>query len=214
MLSDRFHKVLFRAGIPHLTHPIFYNAPIGIRFEIGADEPVYITDSADSEETMNPKYVAMALKRAYALYVTLPHPPDILRIDTYPDEERARQDGTIEKLVDLGLCRPQEQKSIYVRWEADGDTVKQLQSYWNVTESFRPQTLLREIIKADIGGISALVSNVYFVNSVDFVLFHLYDDRGADLIASNKEPLRPIFEKFNDWILDYDKEQVKRTFAK
>lgn len=31
-----------------------------------------------------------------------------------------------------------------------------------------------------------LVSNVYFMNAYDFVLFHLYDDRGADLVAADK----------------------------
>jgi hypothetical protein len=214
MLSDSFNEVICRAGIPNINHPIFYNSPIGIRFEIGGDEPVYINDSSDSEEVMNPKYVSEALKRAKALYLDFPHQPDILRIDTYPDEERDQQEGTLKKLFDLGLSRPQEQKLIYVQWEDYGDTVKQLQSYWKIAEPFRPEILLQEIIKADIGGISGLVSNVYFVNSVDSVLFHLYDDRGADLVASDKELLRPIFEKFNDWIMDYDREQIKRTFAK
>ena len=79
---------------------------------------------------------------------------------------------------------------------------------------FSPDRLLREIIKADIGGYSALVSNVYFADTHDFVLFHLYDDRGTDLVAADRELLRPIYERVNSWILEYDRDRINEIFAK
>jgi len=112
-LADMFSKTLHKIGMNHIKHPVFYNAPVGIRFEIGGDDK-----------------------------------------------------------------------------------------------------LLKEIIKADIGGCGALASSVYFLDKTNFVLFHLYDDRGLDLVAADKELLRPIFEHFNNWILDYDKEQINKTFEK
>lgn len=215
MLSDSFNEVLCQIGMPNLKHPIFYNTPVGIRFEIAGDEPVYINDSNNSENIANPVYVSSALNRAKTIYLSLPHQPDILRIDTYPDEEYSQQKDTLKKLVDLGIPHPQEQKLVSLRQEDENDAVTQLQSYWGLEKTFRPEALLQEIIRADIGGnISGLVSNVYFVDSIGSILFYLYDDRGADLVATDKELLRLIFEKYNDWILDYDREQIIRTFAK
>ena len=110
---------------------------------------------------------------------------------------------------------PDEQKLVSINLEDEDDSIKQLQSYWRIKESFCFEALLKEIIIGDIGGsIPQLVSNVYFVNSNDCVLFHVYDDRGADLIAADKEVLRPIYEKYNAWILDYDREQIIKIFEK
>lgn len=87
--------------------------------------------------------------------------------------------------------------------------------YWNLNKiDFSPDALLREIIKADLGGISALVSSVYFANTEAVYLYHVYDDRGADLVAESKETLRPLYHDFNQWILDYDRKKIEILFGK
>lgn len=53
---------------------------------------------------------------------------------------------------------------------------------------------------------------IYFVNLDKKLIFHMYDDRGLDIISSGKESLLPIYKKHNDWILDYDREQIDRQF--
>ena len=40
----------------------------------------------------------------------------------------------------------------------------------------------------------------------------MYDDRGLDIVSADNETLRPIYNKHNDWILDYDREQIDRQF--
>ena len=42
MLAKRFEHILHDLGMAGLEHPLFYHAPVGIRFEIGGDEPVYL----------------------------------------------------------------------------------------------------------------------------------------------------------------------------
>ena len=54
--------------------------------------------------------------------------------------------------------------------------------------------------------------DIYFVNVTKKMIFHLYDDQGCDVIASNKEDLRPLYEEYNEWILDYDREQIDQLF--
>jgi len=53
---------------------------------------------------------------------------------------------------------------------------------------------------------------IYFVNIDKKLIFHMYDDRGLDLISADKETLRPIYKKHNDWILDYDRKQIDKQF--
>lgn len=54
--------------------------------------------------------------------------------------------------------------------------------------------------------------DIYFVNATRKMIYHLYDDRGCDVIASNKDDLRPLYGGLNDWILDYDRAQINELF--
>ena len=42
MLAKRFEHILHDLGMAGLEHPLFYHAPVGIRFEIGGEEPIYL----------------------------------------------------------------------------------------------------------------------------------------------------------------------------
>jgi hypothetical protein len=53
---------------------------------------------------------------------------------------------------------------------------------------------------------------IYFVNIEKKLIFHMYDDRGLDLVAADIETLRPIYIKHNDWILDYDRADIDNQF--
>jgi hypothetical protein len=54
--------------------------------------------------------------------------------------------------------------------------------------------------------------DIYFININKQLIFHMYDDRGLDIIAANIETLRPIYEKHNNWLLDYDREKIDKQF--
>ncbi|MBY0029243.1 DUF3885 domain-containing protein [Priestia aryabhattai] len=44
-------------------------------------------------------------------------------------------------------------------------------------------------------------------------MYFLYDDRGCDVLASNKESIRFFYEEYNNWILDYDREEIDLLFT-
>nr|WP_246187573.1 DUF3885 domain-containing protein [Ornithinibacillus caprae] len=46
------------------------------------------------------------------------------------------------------------------------------------------------------------------------MIYHLYDDRGCDVIASNKEDLYSLYKECNKWILDYDRVEIDKVFKK
>ena len=109
MLAGKFQKAITGLGMERLEHPLFYHAPVGIRFEIGGEEPIYLDRRAAKLKT-NPAYVQGALDRAAAIYRALPAVPDLLRIDGYPDEEPTESLLTVIRQR-VGLPVPDEQLS-------------------------------------------------------------------------------------------------------
>jgi hypothetical protein len=41
----------------------------------------------------------------------------------------------------------------------------------------------------------------------------MYDDRGLDVIASDKDALRGLYHDFNAWILDHDRARIREIFS-
>ena len=141
MLAKRFEHILHDLGMAGLEHPLFYHAPVGIRFKIGGEEPIYLDRRAAKLKT-NPAYVQGALDRAAAIYRALPAVPDLLRIDGYPDEEPAESLLTVIRQR-VGLPVPDEQLSA-TEQDEDGDTHAQVQFYWDLSKiSFQPELLGR-----------------------------------------------------------------------
>ena len=66
MLAKKFKSVLCQLGMERLEHPLFYHAPVGIRFRIGGEETIYLDGKINSD------YVQGALDRAAAIYRSLP----------------------------------------------------------------------------------------------------------------------------------------------
>lgn len=187
-LSARFDEAVRAAGLPALTRPLFYAAPAGIRFETG-------NPALDGGA-----YLSSAFERIRAILGTLS--PDILRIDVYP--------GGLLPLKRQGLPAPHAHRRSE---NEDGDPVLEL--YWELARfDFRPARLLREIVRSDFGGHGALASGVFFADTRSAILFHPYDDRGADLIAPEPFCIRRQFTDFYPWILAHDLDAIERVFQK
>jgi len=43
---------------------------------------------------------------------------------------------------------------------------------------------------------------------------HLYDDRGVDVISTHPNNLKALYKKYNEWILDYDREMIDAIFKR
>lgn len=214
VLVQAFSNMLDAIGMHGLKHPIFYNAPIGIRFEIGGQEAAYMEHSGENERIVNSAYISGALKRAKALYENLPQAPNLLRIDGYTEDKNEVHAVISHICMVAKIPIPQEQTVKLYRIHDDVTTF-QVQCYWDLSDMvWSYEFLLEKIIEADFGGYSEFASNVYFADTKNMVLFHLYDDRGADIVATNKEMLRWLFDEFNHWILEYDRTKINNIFVK
>lgn len=199
MLYNSFESVVKSFGMTTLTHPLFCNSKVALRFNIGDNgNEVYLNEGKENS-TVNPEYVSACLNRAKLIYNSLKNPPNILVIEGYLYENDSVEDFITAATTGTNLPCPQEIKSEIIT-DDDGD-YNHIFLCWEINE-FNPDKLFQEIIIADLGSENHLLtSSVYFVCSKNNVVFHLYDDRGADLCAEKVESISRIYYDLNDLIL-------------
>lgn len=54
---------------------------------------------------------------------------------------------------------------------------------------------------------------LFLYNPEKNIFLNIYDDRGCDIWSPDKENCRPIYEKYNDWLLDYDRKKIEREYG-
>jgi hypothetical protein len=59
-----------------------------------------------------------------------------------------------------------------------------------------------------------VTDGVFFIDPKRHIIYYLYDDRGLNVISNNKEALLPLYNKYNSWILDYDRALIDHIFKK
>lgn len=55
---------------------------------------------------------------------------------------------------------------------------------------------------------------IFFINIDRKLIFNMYDDRGLDIIASDVEQLRPIYNKYDSWLLESNRGKMDSLFNK
>ena len=53
---------------------------------------------------------------------------------------------------------------------------------------------------------------VYFINPRSHIIYHLYDDRGLDVVSNHAFSISCLYRKYNNWILDYDRQRIDSMF--
>ena len=211
MLLERTFATLKEIGNERLQLPIFYESPIALRFETG--DPTL--EIFLSEKQLNPIYLRSAIWRTSFLYEKIA-PFDTLLWVLYRTEDVTTDiDETIDRFCHLThLPAPAEvyQQEVTTARE---EPMTRVLLFWNLEEvSFSFQPLLQEIVKSDFTGLGfrELSSALFFFDTKNHILFHPYDDRGADVVASDTEDIRFLYEDCKNWLLDYDMEHMKQIF--
>ncbi|WP_227936030.1 DUF3885 domain-containing protein [Alkalihalobacillus deserti] len=200
----------------NLRPPLFYNWDIGIRFELGVDYDVEYAYE-------NSPYLKGVYKRAITLFESLHSPNDdiyiVLDVNDFADGEIFKHKLNIfskyvkEKSV---LSRLQQNTIPYIVPEDDEDAMYRTHRFILKckTSDFKYTPMLKAICNEDMGIKPSIFHNVYFINSNKDTIFQVYDDRGCDLLATSSDTIREIYEKYNDWILDYDRSEIDKVFKK
>ncbi len=201
------------AGI-ELKNPLFYNASVGIRFEVGGNINVH------------EKRVEQIIHRGVTLFNAVNQENDelyfVLFMDSWDEHPVSTFESEVFKVfatyingVDVKQVCKKEMEYRYKDTDEDDDTVTIRYSAKLKVRDLNIDNLISAIANRTIGNeVRNIVGDIFLVNANKHIIFYLYDDRGLDIIAKNKESLKGIYAQYNDWILDFDRERIKEIFGK
>lgn len=199
----------------NLNIPAFYLWDIGIRFELGNPNNSPFIDQ--EKEKYNELYFSGSLERAVGIFESAFTPEDnvilVFQSVAY-NRRRIRKNNFCFKQIEKFNHSNVEYRKVYRFYELDGLYGKWNRSILNTkTKYINYKNILSAISNLDfrlrtpqIGG------EVFFINTTKNLILNMYDDRGLDIISKEKSTLAPIYEKFNSWILDYDREKINQVF--
>jgi hypothetical protein len=73
--------------------------------------------------------------------------------------------------------------------------------------------LLVAIANHEMGLTPRVAERCYFVNTARHTVFHLYDDRGLDIVAARTAPLTEVYRPHGAWILAHDRARIEAVFG-
>ena len=200
-----------------LNPPLFYRWPIGIRFELGREE-------------LESTYDEVVTRRAFILYEAVFRPDDLgfvvsgltRYVSLGKGGVRSRQGRyrryrptvfQLSRRHSLGLHGAAGREQLV----AGDDDLREITTFrWTAIAARKIgyQFILKAKANADhYLRRPATSDRIYFVNQTRNIILHMYDDRGMDLVAARRNDLQAIYEEYKDWILDYDRERVEKTFG-
>ena len=185
-----------------IWHPLFYTYPWGLRFELG------LFDLDDRLE-----YVQSAKDRGRRIWDQVFAPDDevLVIFDATPDAalKQELKGCRLQRLRVPASCpfpgRDQ---------EAEPPRYFYRHLYRAEAKNVPFDAILKRIVEEQTvtGGLWRYMSSVYFYNRTKKLLFHPYDDRGADLIGPDRESLRPYYRGLNELLLDWNREDMDRKW--
>lgn len=175
-----------------IWHPLFYRYPWGLRFELGE----YALDDED-------EYICSAYERGQRIWDTVFASDDevLLIFDGTPDRELKEA---------LGGCRMQRVRTPLISPLPEEDEEEDEVFFYRY---FYQASAGRFPFPAVLKRAFCWKYGVYLYNRTKKLLFHPYDDRGADLIGPDRETVEPFYRSLNDLLLDWDREEMARKFC-
>ena len=187
---------------PRIWHPLYHTYPWGLRFELGVYE---LDDTAE--------YVRSARDRGRRIWDAVFASEDevLVIFDTTPDTALKQELKTcqLQRIRAQGIC------PIPGKDTADEEPTFFYRHLYRAAAQDVPfDAILKRIVEEQtvVGGLYRYTSSVYFYNRTKKLLFHPYDDRGADLIGPDRESLRPWYRELNDLLLDWNRGDMDKKW--
>jgi hypothetical protein len=184
-------------------HAPFYRWPIALRFDLRGTRHdlavVYARAIALYEAAFAPEeHCVVAGGRFVARIQTATRPRDLFSFDA--EQGRRLGDSLQRKEVLVESTDPDDAGAWVLQWVC------------RPARLFGHQRIIKGIANCDHLVEPWIEDRVYFLAPAKGLLFHMYDHRGLDIVAEDRATLAPIYRKFNDWLLDYDRPRMCETF--
>lgn len=189
-----------------LVPPLFYGNPYSLRFELGGDLP------------NTAARVERATERSLVVFNTVYKADDRIVLVLEEIASEPTKTKGITKLLEPFVADLKEEQLEIIEDGFDCD--EEVISFKHIAEvqvsSLRAKEFFRAQIVAELPlkeSEPAIFQRCFLLNYSTAVCFHIYDDRGLDVVAPRKELLQAAYEFHNDWLLDHDRKRMKRTFG-
>ena len=207
------------SAFPNLTlaPPLFYKWPTGLRFALAPAQIPLWKDRA--KQIIHPHYFAAVLHRAQTIFESIFREKDELSI-VYQQFSYGRSRISKRNLIFQYISKDSTVRFRYSRIRRlPGCSRKQY--HWNRVRisSLTPSKidyhgLLKACIYNDFRRHGpSFRGDCYLFHHRHQLLFHIYDDRGMDIVSPHKDFLRKLYLEYNDWLLDYDREYMDSLFG-
>ncbi|MFB6804218.1 DUF3885 domain-containing protein [Peribacillus butanolivorans] len=192
-----------------LRPALFYSWDIGIRFELGVEWKI----EYDFE---NSPYLKGVYKRAINLFKSLHLDDEEIFVVANVNDYGYKKVNIFYPFVrDKDVLYKLKHKVIPYVFPEDDEEGRYITHRFMLrckTSDIRYVPLLKAICNQDMGIRPSIFHDIFFININRETIFHVYDDRGCDLLAKSAETIRDIYNKYNEWILDYDREEIDKVF--
>ncbi len=200
-----------------IARPLFYNWPIGLRFEIGPSN-LGVWDSSKNG-VLNEKYFSQALERAIQLFESIFsfHDECTVIYQQFSDgRQKIRKSNFLFRQIeniDEGKVKFKNIRNIY-NLNYKSHCWRRVTISNILTSHINYKNILAALINTDFPPRRPRTYGEYFfIHNAKDIILNLYDDRGMDVIATDVGALQELYKKYNGWILDYDKPHIEKIFS-
>ncbi|RFP65305.1 DUF3885 domain-containing protein [Hymenobacter lapidiphilus] len=185
-----------------------YHLPYWLRFDLSGQLP---SDDVG--------YFPMVLHRAATLFEAAFQPTDEVLV-VYQDHryKRHRIHSTSYLFRQLGIRKHDvvfEKRRAIANPDAyhEGRWVRMLLP--TTAAQIPHRALLAAISRQDFPspGVQTLRGQLFFFNQTSGIIFYMYDDRGLVISSDSAASSRPFYQRYQEWILDYDRPIIDALFA-
>jgi len=187
--------------------PLFYNCEGGLRFEL-SEGGTYLNQ------------FLTAHKKGMEVCDEIFSSEEVITVCVriFGGKSLASRMSVVKKLSEAGLF-PEGAKEHWTEideeWEGDEDY---LDKRWHYIAFEAPKERLVNslwcALSTDFGYIEPNPSAIiYLFNLQSKLMIFPYDDRGMDVVGVNNDQLKELYNKFNHYLLDYDREAMDVTFS-
>ncbi|MED4213453.1 DUF3885 domain-containing protein [Priestia megaterium] len=192
-----------------IKKPLFYNFPIGIRFELG-----------NPNQVLQKNYMKQVYERSLTLFEEIFDENDEMYLMVYANRNICDKKKTQifnhflkEKSLKYNIGY---KKLPFVHYEDDERWETRQFILKCKKHDLYYKRLLTAIANMDTLNVPAIKQDneCYFVNIDKGIIFHMYDDRGLDVVAKSIKTIEPLYTNYKNWILSYDREEIDSLFIK
>lgn len=205
-----------------LKPSLYHQWPIGLHFGLGGDLYQFIEES----DELNMEMFEQVYSQTQSIFKDLFADEDAVFLVTNTYKHKAHHENQRIKvyqrnLKDKKLKYRIKQKTLPYVFDEEDDADEYYTSRYSLkcqTRDFNAKRLIQASCNEDFplspkfGRNYVYYPDVFFVNKTKNVIFFIYDDRGCEVIASDLETIRPLYEKYGDWIPEYNQEEINERF--